>query len=430
MKKLKPIKWSPRKSPAAVLARIRPSRSRLEAVERTVRKILAEVSRFGDPAVVRYTEKFDKIKLRPAGFRVPPGRIKAAYDQVDSAAIEHLRFAAGRIREFHERQKGQGWRYEQHGITLGQVLRPLDLVGLYVPGGLAAYPSSVLMNAIPAKVAGVPRVLICSPTPRGEISPAVLVAADIAGVDEFYTIGGAQAVGAMAYGTQTIPRVDKIVGPGNAFVAAAKRLVYGDVAIDMIAGPSEILIIADDSADPLFIASDLISQAEHDEHAVSILVTPSGNLIRRVLTMLPTQIAQQPRRKVIQESLGHHGTVIQVRDLEQAVEVANLIAPEHLELAVERPEALLPSVRHAGAVFLGHFTTESLGDYVAGPNHVLPTGGTARFSSPLSVDDFVKKTSLIGFTREGLKQVRDSAIAIGKLEGLYAHARAVEVRLP
>ena len=427
---MRQLKLTQKRIPPAVLEKLRPARRDLPAVERSVRTILAAVQAKGDRAVTAYTQRFDRFRLTPQRFRVPLDRIKAAYDKVNRTDTDHLRFAADRIRAFHERQKGHGWSYETQGITLGQMLRPLDIVGLYVPGGLAAYPSSVLMNAIPAKVAGVSRIVMCTPAPGGEIAPALLVAADIAGLDEIYMIGGAQAIGAMAFGTATIPQVDKIVGPGNIYVATAKKQVFGQVDIDMIAGPSEIAIIADDSANPVFVTADHISQAEHDEHAVSILITPARKLARKVLQLLPQQIRDQPRRRVIAAALKSFGTIITVRDLDQALEVANAIAPEHLELAVDRPHELLPKVRHAGAVFLGHFTTESLGDYVAGPNHVLPTGGTARFSSPLSVDDFLKKTSLIGFTREGLKQVRNAAIGIGRIEGLFAHARAVEVRLP
>jgi histidinol dehydrogenase len=410
------------------LARLRRTSSAPAGVEKTVRTVLQAVRRQGDAAVLRYSREFDQVRLTTDRLRIRPDRIKEAYRQVAPAAVESLRFAADRIRSFHEHQRPKSWNYEEQHITLGQLVNPLDRVGIYVPGGKAAYPSSVLMNAIPAKVAGVPEVVMCTPIPRGEMNPHLLVAADLAGVDEIYTVGGAQAIGAMAYGTKTIARVDKIVGPGNIYVATAKRLVFGLVDIDMIAGPSEIVVIADDTADPRFVAADLLSQAEHDEQAISILITPSDSLIRKVRIRMKEQIERLPRKKIITQSLRHSGTIFRVRDLAQAVRLANAIAPEHLELAVDQPDRLLPMVKHAGAVFLGHYTTESLGDYVAGPNHVLPTGGTARFSSPLSVDDFVKKTSLLSFSREGLSRVKDAAIRIAEMEGLQAHAQAVEVR--
>jgi histidinol dehydrogenase len=410
------------------LARLRRTSLAPAGIEKTVRTVLQAVRRQGDAAVLRYSREFDQVRLTANRLRIRPDRIKEAYRQVAPAAVESLRFAADRIRSFHERQRPKSWNYEEQQITLGQLVNPLDRVGIYVPGGKAAYPSSVLMNAIPAKVAGVPEVVMCTPIPRGEMNSHLLVAADLAGVDEIYTVGGAQAIGAMAYGTKTIARVDKIVGPGNIYVATAKRLVFGLVDIDMIAGPSEIVVIADDTADPRFVAADLLSQAEHDEQAISILITPSDSLIRKVRIQMKEQIERLPRKKIITQSLRHSGTIFRVRDLAQAVRMANAIAPEHLELAVDQPDRLLPMVKHAGAVFLGHYTTESLGDYVAGPNHVLPTGGTARFSSPLSVDDFVKKTSLLSFSREGLSRVKDAAIRIAEMEGLQAHAQAVEVR--
>lgn len=410
------------------LARLRRTASAPPGIEKTVRTVLEAVRRQGDAAVIRYSREFDQVRVTADRLRIRPDRIKEAYRQVAPAAVESLRFAAARIRSFHERQKPKSWNYEEQEITLGQLVCPLDRVGIYVPGGKASYPSSVLMNAVPAKVAGVPEVVMCTPIPRGEMNPHLLVAADLAGVDEIYTVGGAQAIGAMAYGTKTIARVDKIVGPGNIYVATAKRLVFGLVDIDMIAGPSEIVVIADDTADPRFVAADLLSQAEHDEQAISILITPSDSLIRKVRIRMKEQIERLPRKKIITQSLRRSGTIFRVRNLEQAVTMANAIAPEHLELAVDQPDRLLPMVKHAGAVFLGHFTTESLGDYVAGPNHVLPTGGTARFSSPLSVDDFVKKTSLLSFSREGLSRVKDAAIRMAEMEGLQAHAQAVEVR--
>ena len=414
--------------PAARLAQVRGRRSFDPRVESAVRSILESVRRTGDAAVIRHTWKFDKVHLAPKTLRVQPERIKDAYRDVSTEAVEALRFAATRIRAFHERQKTEGWSYTEQQITLGQLIRPLDRVGIYVPGGKAAYPSSVLMNALPARVAGVPEIVMCTPAPGGVLNPHLLVAADLCGVSELYTIGGAQAIGAMAYGTKTVPKVDKIVGPGNTYVANAKKQVFGEVDIDMIAGPSEIVVIADDSAHPRFVAADLLSQAEHDEEAISILITTSEALIHKVREEMAAQLPGLPRRAIIKTALRRHGRIYLVRDLIQAAEMANAIAPEHLELAVARPQELLPKVRHAGAVFLGHYTTESLGDYVAGPNHVLPTGGTARFSSPLSVDDFVKRTSLLSFTPEGLSIVRDAAMRIAALEGLQAHGRAVEIR--
>lgn len=392
--------------------------------------ILLKVQKEGDRALIRFTRYFDRYRITPRRMRVSLRQMRQAYQQVSRADVGHLRRAAARIHRFHARQKTRAWRTEKAGITLGQLVRSLETVGVYVPGGKAAYPSSVLMNVIPAKVAGVSRIIMCSPTPGGEINPYLLVAADIAGVTEIYTIGGAQAIGAMAYGTQTIPKVDKIVGPGNVYVALAKKQVAGWVGIDMLAGPSEIVVVADDSAHPAYIAADLVSQAEHDEQAMSVLITTSSRLIRDVKSLMTKQMSKLTRRRIIAASLKRFGLILRVKNMVDAIEAANMIAPEHLELAVKQPYRLLPKVKHAGAVFLGHYTTEALGDYIAGPNHVLPTGGTARFASPLSVDDFVKKTSLISFTKKGLSQVRETAIRIAQMEGLQAHARAVEVRFP
>ncbi|HXC62024.1 MAG TPA: histidinol dehydrogenase, partial [Nitrospiria bacterium] len=383
----------------------------------------------GDRAVLRFTKRFDRLPLKASELRVPQEWIKRAYQELKPEQIESLEYAADRIAAFHIRQRQTTWTYDEDGITLGQQVRPLATVGLYVPGGKAAYPSSVLMNAIPAKIAGVERIVISSPTPAGELNPALLVAADLAGVHEIYRVGGAQAIGAMAFGTETIPRVDKIVGPGNQYVALAKRLVYGVVDIDLIAGPSEIVVIADDSADPRFVAADLLSQAEHDEKAMAMLLTPSAKLARRVQTELAVQLRKLPRRKIATASLESYGAIVLVRDLQEAVELANQIAPEHLELEVEDPRALLARVKNAGAVFLGHYSPQALGDYIAGPNHVLPTGGTARFSSPLSLDDFVKKTSLIEYSKEGLRRAKEQVIRIASMEGLDGHWKAVEIRM-
>jgi histidinol dehydrogenase len=394
-----------------------------------VQAILNAVHRQGDRAVLQFTKRFDKVNLKASELRVPLEEIKKAYRALKPEQVESLKYAADRIAAFHSRQKQATWTYQEDGITLGQIVRPLATVGLYVPGGKAAYPSSVLMNAIPAKIAGVERVVIASPTPAGEINPALLVASDLAGVQEIYRVGGAQAIGAMAFGTETIPKVDKIVGPGNQYVALAKRLVYGVVDIDLIAGPSEIVVIADDSADPRFVAADLLSQAEHDEKAMAILLTPSARLAQKVKSEMTVQLKKFPRRKIAVASLKSYGAIVLVQDLKEAVNLANRIAPEHLELEVENPRALLDQVKNAGAVFLGHYSPQALGDYVAGPNHVLPTGGTARFSSPLCLEDFVKKTSLIDYSKESLSRAKDQVVRIASMERLDGHWKAVDIRV-
>ncbi|MGC2423834.1 MAG: histidinol dehydrogenase [Nitrospirota bacterium] len=400
------------------------------SVEKTVRKIIDDVRKSGDGALISYTEKFDGVKLTPKRIRVTEKEIEKAYEDVPEEDIDALRFAARRIADFHERQKTQSWFVqEDSGAMLGQRVLPLECVGIYVPGGKASYPSSVLMNAVPAKVAGVPKVVMCVPAPGGKLNPGVLVAADLAGVDEIYKVGGAQAVAAMAYGTNTIPRVDKIVGPGNIYVATAKRLVFGAVDIDMVAGPSEILVVADKTANPAFVAADMLSQAEHDEMASAVLVTDSPELADAVKVELDAQIKELPRRKVAEKSLADFGAIILVRDLSDAALIANRIAPEHLELSVDRPMELLPKIKNAGAIFMGHYTPEAVGDYCAGPNHVLPTGGTARFFSPLSTDDFVKKSSILMYTKEALEELAPAVLRIAKMEGLDAHARMVEKRL-
>ncbi|HLG22329.1 MAG TPA: histidinol dehydrogenase [Candidatus Manganitrophaceae bacterium] len=398
-------------------------------VEKTARKILDDVRKGGDRAVLRYTEKFDRLKLAPSQMRVDPDQIKRAHEKADPEVVESLKFAAERIAAFHEKQKKEGWSIQEKGIYLAQRVHPIERVGLYVPGGKAAYPSSVLMNAIPARVAGVPRMVICSPSPDGIINPYLLIAADLAGVDEIYRIGGVQAVGALAYGTKTVPKVDKIVGPGNQYVAAAKRLVYGLVDIDMVAGPSELLIIADDGADPTYVASDLLSQAEHDEEAVVIFIAASGALVEKVEKEMKIQLARLPRKKIAAASLRNHGVVFIVSDVKKAVEMANEIAPEHLSLFVQDPFSYLDEIVHAGSVFLGEETPQALGDYIAGPNHVLPTGGTARFFSPLSVDDFIKKSSVISYTKEALERSGHHLVRIAGVEGLEAHANMVKIRM-
>jgi histidinol dehydrogenase len=401
-----------------------------EEVASVVREVVEQVRKQGDPAVLEYTEKFDRTTLTLKDVRVSQDEIREAYSKVDAKKVEALKLAARNIRTFHEKQKSSSWvSQEADGVILGQLARPIRSAGVYVPGGKACYPSSVLMNVIPATVAGVEQLIMCSPIPGGNLNPYILVAADIAGVSEIYKIGGAQAIAAMAYGTATIPKVDKIVGPGNIYVATAKRYVFGQVDIDMIAGPSEILIIADHTANPEFVASDLLSQAEHDELASSILVTTSRELAEKMEAEIKRQLANLSRKTIARKAIDRFGAIVLVKTLREAADVSNSIAPEHLELAVEKPFDLLALIKNAGAIFLGHFTPESVGDYIAGPNHVLPTGGTARFFSPLSTDSFMKKSSLIFYTREGLDKVAEAVMQIADVEGLEAHGNTVRVRL-
>jgi histidinol dehydrogenase len=396
-------------------------------VARTVSAIVADVRRNGDAAVLKYARRFDRVNARSvAALEVSRQDLRAAVTLLPKNEAAALRAAAGRIRRFHRRQMAESWRYaERDGTTLGQIVTPLDRVGLYVPGGKAAYPSSVLMNAIPAKVAGVREVVMVSPNP----DPLVLGAAAIAGVDRVIVIGGAQAVAALACGTRAVPKVDKIVGPGNAYVAEAKRQVFGEVGIDMIAGPSEILVIGDGSTPADWVAMDLFSQAEHDEVAQAILLSPDRAYLDAVEASVRRLIVGMPRRKVISASLAGRGALIETRSLAEACEVANRIAPEHLELSVAKPRALLPKLRHAGAIFLGRWSSEALGDYCAGPNHVLPTSGTARFSSPLGVYDFQKRTSFIEVSRRGARRLGRLASTLARGEGLQAHARSAEMRM-
>ena len=402
-----------------------------EAVERAAQTILADVKTRGDAAVLDYTAKFDGVRVASTNdLRVSTSDIANALHTIPAATRAALEAAAARVRTYHEKQKAESWTYtEADGTVLGQMVTPLDRAGLYVPGGKAAYPSSVLMNAIPAKVAGVRELIMVTPTPGGETNALVLAAAAIAGVDTIYRIGGAQAIGALAYGTQTIPQVDKITGPGNAYVAAAKRRVFGTVGIDMIAGPSEILVISDGSADPDWVAMDLFSQAEHDEIAQAILLCPDSAFIEKVAACIDQQIAAMPRAAIINASLTGRGALIKTRDLAHACEIANQIAPEHLELSVADPDALLPLIRHAGAIFMGVYSSEALGDYCAGPNHVLPTARTARFSSPLGVYDFQKRSSIIKVSREGARTLGKIAFTLAQGEGLPAHAKSAEYRL-
>lgn len=402
-----------------------------ENIERTVTGILADVKARGDAAVVEYTNRFDRLSAKAmADLELGQAELQQALAGLPAERRNALEAAAGRIRAYHERQKQQGWSYtEADGTMLGQMITPLDRVGLYVPGGKAAYPSSVLMNAIPAKVAGVKELIMVVPTPGGEHNQLVLAAACLAGVDRVFTIGGAQAVGALAYGTETIPQVDKVVGPGNAYVATAKRRVFGIVGIDMVAGPSEILVVSDGSGNPDWVAMDLFSQAEHDELAQSILICTDAGFIERVQASIEKLLPTMPRQEVIRTSLTNRGAFIHVRDMDEAVSIANQVAPEHLELSLDNPDPWVEKIHHAGAIFIGHYTSESLGDYCAGPNHVLPTSGSARFSSPLGVYDFQKRTSLIKVSRAGAQTLGRIASTLAQGEGLPAHAQSAEFRL-
>ena len=397
-------------------------------IEADVKRIVRDVERHGDAAVVRYVKKFDGLSLSPRRFRVSRGEIQRACARVPRKDIQALRFAARRIRAFHRKQRVSTWVSSDRGVKLGQLITPLDVVGLYVPGGTALYPSTVLMNAIPAKVAGVRRVVMCSPTRTGEVDPCLLAAADIAGVDEVYRIGGVHAVGALAYGTERIPRADKIVGPGNMYVAAAKRLVYGAVDIDMVAGPSELLVIADASANPAHCAADLLCEAEHDEEARVYLVTTSASLARKVEREIRAQLPQLTRRHIATRSVGRHAAIFVVSSLREAFDAANAIAPEHLEILLPRPFDHVKRVRHAGAIFMGNQTPPAVADYVAGPNHVLPTGGSARFFSALSVDDYVKRSNIVAYNKTQLKAVTPYVVRLAGMEGLQAHARSMESR--
>jgi histidinol dehydrogenase len=401
-----------------------------EKLEATVASILADVKKRGDAAVLEYTRRFDRLPLADAGtMELPKGELKAAFDSLPAEQKSALEQAAQRVTDYHQKQLQSSWSYtEADGTLLGQQVTPLDRVGLYVPGGKAAYPSSVLMNALPAKVAGVAELIMVVPTPDGVKNQLVLAAAYLSGVDRVFTIGGAQAVAALAYGTATIPKVDKIVGPGNAYVASAKRRVFGTCGIDMIAGPSEILVICDGQTDPDWIAMDLFSQAEHDELAQAILLSPDAAYIDAVAKSADRLVEQMPRKEIIRTALDNRGALIHVADLDEACAISNRIAPEHLELSVEDPQAWLPKLKHAGAIFMGRYTSESLGDYCAGPNHVLPTSGTARFSSPLGVYDFQKRSSLIQVSAAGAQKLGDIASVLAFGEGLQAHAQSALYR--
>lgn len=396
-----------------------------------VKEILNAVRTQGDAAVLHYTNKFDRLNVATmADLHINQQRIEKAYKELDHDTRVALEYAATRIRLYHEHQRQESWQYnESDGSVLGQKITPMDRVGMYVPGGKAAYPSSVLMNAIPAKVAGVGELIMVVPAPDGELDSMVLAAAKIAGVDQIFTIGGAQAIAALTYGTDTIPAVDKIVGPGNIYVATAKSLVFGSVGIDMIAGPSEILVICDGQTEPDWIAMDLFSQAEHDEQAQAILLSPNADFLDRVEDSMNKLLTQMPRAAIIQASINSRGALIQVPNLEEATRIANIIAPEHLELSVAEPQFWLTKIKHAGAIFMGRYTAEALGDYVAGPNHVLPTAQTARFSSPLGVYDFQKRSSLIMCSPEGAQHLGNTASILARGEGLVAHARSAEYRI-
>jgi len=401
-------------------------------VEHTVREVLADVRRRGDAALIEYTNRFDRMQVNSmAELEIDPARLQQALQAIPDEQREALQYAAGRIRVYAEHQKMESWSYtEADGTLLGQQVAPLDRAGLYVPGGKAAYPSSVLMNAIPAKVAGVAELIMVVPTPDGVVNELVLAAAAVAGVDRVFAIGGAQAVAALAFGTETVPKVDKIVGPGNIYVATAKGMVFGRVGIDMIAGPSEILVVCDGQTNPDWIAMDLFSQAEHDEDAQAILISPNADFLEKVAASIERQLPQMERAGIISASLTSRAALIQVKDLDDAVDVANYIAPEHLELSVEDPQALAPRIRHAGAIFMGRYTAEAVGDYCAGPNHVLPTSRTARFSSPLGVYDFQKRSSLINCSAAGAAELGRTASCLARGEGLTAHARSAEYRIP
>ncbi|ACN99527.1 histidinol dehydrogenase [Sulfurihydrogenibium azorense Az-Fu1] len=393
--------------------------------EAAVKEIIKNVKERGDEALVEYTEKFDKIKINPEDLIIPFEELEKAYDEIEEEVRWAFEVAYERLYEFHELQKEKSFFKEEDGIILGQKVVPLEKVGLYVPGGKAAYPSSVLMNAVPARVAGVEEIVMCSPNPN----KYTLAAAFICGIDTVYRVGGAQAVAAMAYGTETVKKVDKIVGPGNIYVALAKKNVFGVVDIDMIAGPSEILVIADETANYKWVAADLLSQAEHDELAASILITTSEDLAKNVKNYLYNEILKDfSRKEIAEKSLNNYGHAFIVEDLETACELANYLAPEHLEVVTNNPFDLINKIKHAGAIFLGHYSTEPLGDYILGPNHVLPTSRSARFSSPLGVYDFVKRSSVIYVSKEGFERVANHAINMAKSEGLEAHALSVKVR--
>lgn len=401
-----------------------------ETLKEAVREIVDDVAKRGDAALFEYTERFEQISLNADTVEVKPSEIENAINCLDASDLEILEFAARRIKKFHRKQlTSSWWDDEEEGITLGQLVTPINRVGVYAPGGLAPYPSTVLMATIPAKIAGVREIFLVTPSKGGETNPFVLAAAQLSGVDRIFKIGGAQAVAALAYGTESVPPVDKIVGPGNVYVATAKGMVYGKVGIDMMAGPSEVLIISDGTADPSVVAADLLSQAEHDEMASAILLTPAKEFAFKVAREVEVQLKSLPRKSIATKAIESFSVAIVTKDMDEATEVANRFAPEHLQLMVEKPDQFLEKIENAGAVFLGYSTPEVLGDYIAGPNHILPTGGTARFSSPLGVYDFVKRTSVISFSRKSLQRYGDQAVRFASMEGLDAHGKSIIVRL-
>ncbi len=422
---IKKIKYSSEINLEKELAR---SQFSYDDVNETVENILKDVRSRGDKALIEYTEKFDGVKLET--LEVSDKEIEDAYNTIDKELLEVIKYSHDNIKKYHERQVRNNFMItEENGVVLGQIINPIEKVGLYVPGGTASYPSTVLMNAVPAKIAGCKEIIMVTPpNPDGSISAPILAAAKIAGVDRIFKVGGAQSVAALSYGTESIPKVYKIVGPGNIYVAMAKKMVYGEVSIDMIAGPSEVLIIADESADYVYVAADLLSQAEHDRLAACILVTTSEELADKVATELEKQLKELPREEIARASIENQGRIIIVDNLEEAVYVSNFVAPEHLEVAVDSPFELLPKIKNAGSIFMGHNTPEPLGDYLAGPNHTLPTSGTAKFSSPLSVDDFIKKSSVLYYSKEALEKVKDKVIKFAESEGLDAHARSIYKR--
>jgi len=412
-----------------------PEQDRIQ-IRASVTAILEDVRVRGDEALVELTNRFDgQSASNMAALSIGQDQLLEAYESIDDLVRDALIESADRVREYHEHQKssigsGDGWRYmDSMGNQLGQSIRPMSRVGIYAPGGKASYPSTVIMTAIPAQVAGVKEMVLCVPTPGGELNPVLLAAAHLCGIDHVFALGGAQAIAAMAFGTEAVPKVDKIVGPGNIYVATAKEMVFGKVGIDMIAGPSEVLIVADDSADPSWVVQDMFAQAEHDEMAQAIVISPSEKLLEAIAQQLPIKLAQQKRQPIIAEAISSRGALIKVKDLNEAFEIVNKIAPEHLQLAIHAPEGWLPSVQHAGAIFLGVDTAEVVGDYTAGPSHVLPTSGTARFASPLGVYDFQTRTSIIQCSREGAIKLSRAAAILASEEGLYAHAESALARL-
>ncbi len=425
---MKIISWKDHEFLKAVEAVCQRATQQNAKVEQSVQAILDAVRREGDKAVQRLTQRFDGIRIRPDELRVSQQEIHDAYTALPKADTAALKYAARRIRTFHRKQRRTTWTYRKDGVQLGQIITPLDAVGIYVPGGKAVYPSSVLMNAIPAKVAGVGRVVMCTPTPSGSIHPSLLVAADIAGVDEIYRVGGAQAIGALAFGTTSISKVDKVVGPGNLYVATAKRLVYGYVDIDMIAGPSELLVLADSASNPSHVAADLLCEAEHDEEACVYLVTTSMTLAKRVVKEVTRQLTELGRQEIASQAIGAHAMAFVVRRVEEALTLVNQIAPEHLSLNMANAFTYLPRIRHAGAIFVGRYTPPAVADYVAGPNHVLPTGGSARFFSSLGVDEYIKRSNVVAYSQAALNKAKRAVVRLATLEGLDAHGRCMESR--